>query len=175
MIIKVKTFKIFTNSVYENTKEEYFTFYTPECASYIDSYFEFRTRNGEILTDDSYFIREQFDINDLEQIRKHGRQITQATLSNILRSLVVSTGHRQINHQFTGKKRTRVLLANGFRKFWTTQVINARINPEIREMLLGHKIGLASSYFKPTEQEMLNEYLKAVDNLTINEENWVRR
>ena len=38
-------------------------------------------------------------------------------------------------------------------------------------MLLGHKIGLASCYYKPTEQEMLNEYLKAVDLLTINEEN----
>jgi hypothetical protein len=38
-------------------------------------------------------------------------------------------------------------------------------------MLLGHKIGLASAYYKPTEQEMYNEYLKAVNLLTINEEN----
>jgi hypothetical protein len=38
-------------------------------------------------------------------------------------------------------------------------------------MLLGHKIGLASAYYKPTEQEMLDEYQKAVNNLTINEEN----
>jgi hypothetical protein len=37
-------------------------------------------------------------------------------------------------------------------------------------MLLGHKIGLASAYYRPSEDEMLNEYLKAVDNLTINEE-----
>jgi hypothetical protein len=38
-------------------------------------------------------------------------------------------------------------------------------------MLLGHKIGLASAYYKPTEQEMLSEYMKAVNLLTINEEN----
>jgi hypothetical protein len=38
-------------------------------------------------------------------------------------------------------------------------------------MLLGHKIGLASAYYKPTEQEMYQEYLKAVNLLTINEEN----
>ena len=49
------------------------------------------------------------------------------------------------------------------------------MNPEIREMLLGHKIGLASAYYKPTEQEMLSEYLKGVDNLTINEENRLKR
>ena len=34
-------------------------------------------------------------------------------------------------------------------------------------MLLGHSIGLAGAYYKPTEEKMLNEYMKAVDNLTI--------
>jgi len=38
-------------------------------------------------------------------------------------------------------------------------------------MLLGHKIGLASCYYRPTQDEMYQEYLKAVNNLTINEEN----
>jgi hypothetical protein len=38
-------------------------------------------------------------------------------------------------------------------------------------MLLGHKIGLASCYYRPTEQKMLDEFQKAIDNLTINEEN----
>jgi hypothetical protein len=37
-------------------------------------------------------------------------------------------------------------------------------------MLLGHKIGLASAYYRPTDEEMYQEYLKAVVNLTINEE-----
>lgn len=37
-------------------------------------------------------------------------------------------------------------------------------------MLLGHKIGLTGVYYKPTEQEMLNEYLKAVPLLTISNE-----
>jgi hypothetical protein len=38
-------------------------------------------------------------------------------------------------------------------------------------MLLGHKIGLASAYYRPTEQERYEEYTKAVNLLTINEEN----
>jgi hypothetical protein len=38
-------------------------------------------------------------------------------------------------------------------------------------MLLGHSIGLSDSYYKPTEKEMLTEYLKVVDALTINYEN----
>jgi integrase/recombinase XerD len=42
-------------------------------------------------------------------------------------------------------------------------------------MLLGHKIGLASAYYRPTEDEMYLEYEKALNNLTINEENRLRR
>jgi hypothetical protein len=38
-------------------------------------------------------------------------------------------------------------------------------------MLLGHKIGLATAYYRPTDEEIYQEYLKAVDLLTINEEN----
>jgi hypothetical protein len=64
-----------------------------------------------------------------------------------------------------------VARAHGFRKFFTTQLVNSKVNPEIREMLLGHKIGLASCYYRPTEEEMYQEYMKAVNSLTINEEN----
>jgi integrase len=55
-------------------------------------------------------------------------------------------------------------LNHGFRKFFTTQLINSKVNPEIREMLLGHKIGFASCYYRPSVEEMLAEYEKAIDN-----------
>jgi integrase len=49
------------------------------------------------------------------------------------------------------------MIAHGFRKFFTTQLINSKVNPEIKEMLLGHKIGLGSCYYKPTVEEMYEE------------------
>jgi hypothetical protein len=42
-------------------------------------------------------------------------------------------------------------------------------------MLLGYKIGLASCYYRPSEEEMYSEYEKAIDLLTINEENRLRK
>ena len=42
-------------------------------------------------------------------------------------------------------------------------------------MLLGHKIGLASCYYRPTEEEMYQEYEKAIDNLTIDPANRLQR
>ena len=35
------------------------------------------------------------------------------------------------------------------------------------EITMGHNIGLSESYYRPTQQEVLQDYLKAVDNLTI--------
>jgi hypothetical protein len=41
------------------------------------------------------------------------------------------------------------------------------VRPIITEMLMGHGIGVSVSYMKPTEKEMLEEYGKAIDALTI--------
>ena len=169
---KIPSQGVYKFKIYENTKDEYLTFCSPECASYIDSYLEYRTRSGEKLTKDSFLIREQFDVNDIEQVRKQGRSISINSMSNILNSLAVRSGVRQVNHfAKRGRERQPIPLAHGFRKFFTTQLINSKVNPEIREMLLGHSIGLAGAYYKPTEDEMLEQFMLAVDNLTINPEN----
>jgi hypothetical protein len=44
----------------------------------------------------------------------------------------------------------------------------------VAELLLGHSLGLGDSYLRFTEEEILQEYLKAIDNLTINDENRLR-
>ena len=66
-------------------------------------------------------------------------------------------------------------IAHGFRKFFTTQLISSKVNPEIREMLLGHKIGLASAYYRPTVEEMYKEYSNAINNVTIDPANRLQR
>ena len=42
-------------------------------------------------------------------------------------------------------------------------------------MLLGHSTGLDDKYYRPTSGELLQEYLKAIDALTIYEENRLRK
>jgi hypothetical protein len=37
-------------------------------------------------------------------------------------------------------------------------------------MLLGHHTGLEENYYRPEEQDLLNEYLKCVDSLTVSNE-----
>jgi len=43
------------------------------------------------------------------------------------------------------------------------------------ELTMGHNIGISASYYKPTEKEILDDYLKAVDLLTVQDENRLQR
>jgi integrase len=107
--------------VYENDSEEYQTFITPECKKAIDSYLDMRSRYSEKLTDDSYLIREQFDIRDQFQIKKP-KQVTREGLQWMIKDIAKRCAVR------TQEK--NVPLAHGFRKFFTTQLVNSKVNPQ---------------------------------------------
>jgi hypothetical protein len=85
--------------------------------------------------------------------------------STIAESLDSTTKNKEI------RKRKEIAQHHGFRKFTHTTMTNKKINPEVREMLLGHSIGLSGAYYRPSASEMLNEYLLVVNDLTINDEN----
>jgi integrase len=157
-------------TVYSGDNEEYFTFCTPECAEEIDSYLDFRTRRGEKITEDSFLIVRKFS----PKTRTKGKSFKDRGLRSLLQKTIDNAGLRQIDHD-NPHKRKQIPIFHGFRKFYTKQLVDSKLNPEIREMLLGHKIGLASAYYKPTVQDMLNEYLKAANLLTINEENRLKQ
>jgi integrase/recombinase XerD len=168
-------------TIYENFKEEYCTFCTFECLQAIDAYLDFRKRYGEKIDSDSLLIREQFDIRDQFAIQKPTKTRAKS-LTYKLMDLASRVGIRKRDHILQGQSsadgaslRKEVAIAHGFRKFFTTQCVNSKVDPQIREMLLGHKIGLASAYYRPTDEEMFIEYEKAVDNLTVNEENRLKR
>ena len=42
------------------------------------------------------------------------------------------------------------------------------------EILIGHSVGTSDSYYEPTETELLEDYLKSVDALTVSQENHLR-
>jgi len=159
---------IYKITIYEGSNSQYYTFCTPECTYFIDAYLEYRKQNGETLNKDSFLIRDQFDITDLEQIRNKSKGMTIHGIQSLLGVLLLKASVRTVIHT---QNRKEVARAHGLRKYFTTQCINSKVNPEIREMLLGHKIGLASCYYRPTQEDMLNEYMKAVNLLTISEEN----
>lgn len=76
-------YDIYKITVYEGFNEEYITFCTPECTRPIDEYLKMRQQYGEKLTQDSFLIREQFDVRDPFAISKC-RQLRSNTLTKKL-------------------------------------------------------------------------------------------
>jgi hypothetical protein len=73
-----------------------------------------------------------------------------------------------------GQKRHEFKSSHGFRKFFKTFAEQV-MKPVHVELLLGHNIGLSGAYYRPTENQLLEDYLNAVNLLTINEENRLKR
>ncbi len=156
-------------TIYANSpNQRYVTYCTPECSAAIDSYLAYRKRFGEKLTPDSYLIRKDFDINDIEQIRKKSDPIAYDTFKVIIRNQVIKTGIRS-PFLVDSHKRHEVPMNHGFRKFFETRLIESGVNPMAVMRLAGHKNGGLDykSYFRPNEEFILSQYELAIDALTI--------
>jgi hypothetical protein len=60
--------------------------------------------------------------------------------------------------------------AHGYRKAFKTRAEQV-MRPANVEILMGHDIGVSESYWRPTEKEVLQDYLKAVPLLIISGDN----
>jgi integrase len=180
-LTKIEEFGIYRVTVYEGTNNEYRCYTTRECASAVSDYLAYRQRSSEKL----YFnerngkwepanaplIREQFDSTDVLQARRPQQMNTNA----IRRSLgyhLVKCGIRTVEHpqEPNSVKRVRkdVAIGNGFRKYAISCFVRAKVNHEVRQMLVDHKGGyLDESYLRLEEGEILSEYMKAEPYLTL--------
>jgi integrase len=177
-LVMVPDYYLYQVRVYSNSKQRYLTFTTPEAAKAIDVYLRYRERYGERLMPKSRLFRDQFDREDVVSIHDV-RPLKLRTVERLISRTVEKSGIRTVErikelHSEKGRIRKNVKLTAGFRKFFDTQLIYARVEPRTKEIFMGHSIGLDDHYFTPGDTYVLREYLKAVDNLTINEENRLR-
>ena len=172
--------EIYKITVYENDEEEYVTYCTPECVKAIDDYLGMRSRYGEKLTKESYLIRDQFYIRDPFVISKP-TTIKSISLSNKIRDIATRAGLRTVEEfdkteKHPGSLRKEVPIAHGFRKFFTTQLIESDLKTELRWLLEGHNLkGNDGNYVRTTEKRLQQEYEKGIDSLTIDPTNRLRQ
>jgi integrase len=169
---------IYKIMVYEGFKEEYITFTTPECTVAIDSYLKMRERYDEKLNTNSFVIREQFDVRDPFAISKC-KEVKANTLTGKLIDLAVRAGIRQkevLEGKPHGTIRNDVPIAHGFRKFFTTQLVKSDVKSELRWLLEGHNLRANDpAYVRTQEEDLLEQYQKGIDNLTIDPANRLQR
>ena len=189
----ISKYGIYQITVYENTKQEYITFCTPECASVINSYLEYRKRNGDRPKASEPLLRDEFDINDQIRAASPKRLSTFSLRARIFR-LLVSSGVRERKPELEKVpdakmepgtrpqyERREVMQCHGLRKFYSTTCTLQGLPPLTVEVLMGHKaLGLTGVYFKPTPNDLLEGndkmlgYANVMKSLTISEENRLR-
>jgi hypothetical protein len=184
-LTKIEKYGLYLIVVYESAKEEYTTFCSPECARAIDNYLEYRQRYNELLKPESPLIRAQFNkLDPFECVRKV-KPISRELIHWTIHKLLYDSGLRQkeaIEIESQSQKRTRyeIMQAHGMRKLFETTAITAGMSPLYVRRLMGQKSGLEDSYFKPTENDLLEGndkmvgYVGIIDALTINEEHRLR-
>jgi hypothetical protein len=66
------------------------------------------------------------------------------------------------------KDRHDIMLFHGIRKYVNHALVNAGCNVIARDLLIGHAApGLEGSYLRPTEEELLAEFVKAIPTLSL--------
>jgi hypothetical protein len=155
--------------VYAGEPQQYLTFITPEAYNALTAWIDFRNSYGEKITPDSWVMRDMWKTTNISYGAKLGYAQTPMQLKNngirsLLNRALFQQGVRPILQN--GTKRHEFQTAHGYRKFFKTQAEQCLLAANV-ELLLGHDIGVSSSYYKPHEKDLLADYLKAVNNLTI--------
>jgi integrase len=159
-------------TVYEgDVNEEYITFTSPEAYEALQSYLDWRREHGETITENSPLFRDKFDPLVTAYLTYDGgkpeepKRMTGAMIGAYYNRLFYECGFR------TSPKRRHEFTVHGFRKWFKTHCENAGVKPIVTELLMGHSVGISDSYYRPTEKDLLEEYQKAIDALTISNEN----
>jgi hypothetical protein len=160
-------------TVYEGEPEEYFTFITPEAYDSIQRYLRFRESHGEKLLSSSPLVRDLFNITgnrlNWEGVASEPKPLKHTGVKHLVERALWRSGLR-----FEKRRRHEFAVDHGFRKFFKTRAEQV-MKPINVEWLMGHSTGISDSYYRPTENELLMDYLKAVPLLTLSEVEEVRR
>ncbi len=156
--------------VYAGENDEYYSFISPEAYSSLLDWIKFREEYGEKITRESWLMRDIWQTTNVNYGAKWGlatcpKKLNSYAIKRILERGLWSQGLRKLLEK--GEKRHEFKAAHGFRKFYKTRTEQV-MRPLNVENTLGHDIGLSGSYYRPTEKEVLEDYLKSVDLLTIN-------
>lgn len=159
--------------VYEGEPEQYYCFTTFELATAIDDYLKEREHFGEQLKPEAPLIRADYNHSIAERAQQP-EFITTIGMQRLLDRLLLSCRIRVQKHKH---ELHTIMKSHGFRKFAITQMKLAKVDYNDREFLVGHKVsrGLDVSYDRTSEEDRLQEYLKAIELLTMSPENRLRR
>lgn len=160
--------------VYAGDDEQYVTFLSPEAYNELSKWMDYRQKCGEEIDENSWVMR---NIWNTKMGHTHGfitipRRLKSSGIKRLMEDALWTQGIRK--NLTGGKKRHEFQADHGFRKWFKTRTEMSGMKSINIETLMGHSLGISDSYYRATEQDLLEDYLRAVDYLTINNESKMR-
>jgi integrase len=156
--------------VYAGEDEEYFTFISPEAWRALKDWMNYRQTSGEIINNDSWVMRDLWDTRVAQGrgLVTKPKKLSSLGVKRLMERAIWAQGLRKKLEP--GKKRHPYQANHSLRKWFKTRCEIAGMKPINVEKLMNHSVGISDSYYRATENEMLEDYLKAIDFLTINDD-----
>ena len=161
-------------TVYDDVEgiDKHYSFITPEAFNALNAWMEFRKLHGEKITGESWLMRDLWQTTDIglggvTGLATHPQKLKLRGIRGILERALKVQGVRIKLPE--GKRRYEFKESHGFRKFFETQATEAGMNPKNINKLLNHHVNYEPNYYKPLQDTVLQDYLKAVPYLTIND------
>jgi integrase len=160
--------------VYAGSEDAYFAYITPEAYRELAAWMKYRADCGEKVTSTSWVMRDLWDT--VAAIRKYTHTTGLVTMPQKLSSIGIkrlieralwAQGLRKELEE--GKKRHEFATCHALRKFFKTRCELAGVKPINVENLMGHSTGISDAYYRPSEQDLLEDYLKATDSLSVDD------
>jgi len=143
-------------TVYDESKEGYWAFLTPEASITLDRYIDQRKQKGEKITDESPIFRNKITDEIIPLSSNAARKI--------FYKLIINGGIKRIK---TGNRYDKAVVTMFRKRFNGILKMNNDVNSNIAEKLMAHKRGLDGTYLAPTKDECFNEFKKAISILTV--------
>ena len=159
--------------IYSGEPEEYYCFITAEAYNSLKAWIDYKSNAGEKITGESWLMRDLWQTTDFSYgaqwgLVKYPKQLKSTGVKSLIERSMKA--QRLAIPLPKGVKRREWKSGHGYRKFFKTRAEQV-MKPANVELLSGRDIGVSGSYYKPTEKELFEDYIKAIDLLTINEDN----
>jgi integrase len=156
--------------VYAGDEEEYFSFITSEAYGELKKWMEYRKGSGEDINNQSRVMRNIWDTKrgHLKGLITIPKKLKSPGVKRLIEDAIWAQGIRK--KLASGKRRHEFQADHGFRKWFKTRCEIAGMKSINIETLMGHSIGISDSYYRATEEELLQDYVKAAGHLTFNTE-----
>ena len=131
---------------------------------------KYRDDSGELIDENSWLMRDLWDTRVAEGRGFATKPIKLAPsgIKRLIERAIWAQGLRKKLEN--GKKRHPFSAVHSLRKWFKTRAEIAGMKPINIEKLLSHSIGISNSYYRPTDTELLEDYLKVSDLLMIDKQ-----